>query len=430
MDNLDAIVGQRVEPALTGENTTLTTYVGSARYHFLAIGDANYAPNITRFGLQATIAGAVRGFQSSQALSPREKLTDTFTAARNAVEAARTENQYTSPTGAALTVAIVHPEGVCVGRMGGGRVHLLLGGQLHALFEGPGLSYVGGGAEEPEISEHLSALSPGDKVITLSEQAYGGTLGQLPELTGRKAPQLAAIRVVEAARRRGQRESLAALVLQIKDRDSQLGIDLRGAQIDATGPSEQGRSPYRSSIYGPPRKNPLSSLLVLLMAAFIGGGAVGLYHAMSEKDAKAPGDAPQSVEKESPVLLPDTTLKMDDLVEPDVADSVIEEEPEEPSMGDAERIHAIFLQDTMRGATRALRRYARRRVKYHSNDAFVHLTEWVRLNSTENTIAVLEAVLQKKLHFELRRWVGHRLAELARKALHATEDNHVVPPKP
>jgi hypothetical protein len=120
MDNLDAIVGQRVEPALTGENTTLTTYVGSARYHFLAIGDANYAPNITRFGLQATIAGAVRGFQSSQALSPREKLTDTFTAARNAVEAARTENQYTSPTGAALTVAIVHPEGVCVGRMGGG----------------------------------------------------------------------------------------------------------------------------------------------------------------------------------------------------------------------------------------------------------------------------------------------------------------------
>ena len=292
MDNLEAIVGQRVEPALTGDNTTLTTYVGATRHHLLAIGDATYAPNITRFGLQAAIAGAVKGFQASTALAPREKLLDAFAAARTAVENAKKENQYTNPTGAALTIAIVHPEGVCVGRLGGGRVHLFLGQQLHALFEGPGLSFVGGGAEEPEISEHHTALDPGDKVVVLSEQSYGGTLGQLPELVGRKAPQLAAVRVVEAARRRGQRESLAALVLQIKMRDSQTGIDLRGSQDGSTGPNGQGRGPYRSSIYGPPARHPFSNLLMVLLAAFLGGGAVGLYHAMSEKEAPKTTRAP------------------------------------------------------------------------------------------------------------------------------------------
>ena len=89
MDNLEAIVGQRVEPALTGDNTTLTTYVGATRHHLLAIGDATYAPNITRFGLQAAIAGAVKGFQASTALAPRGKLLDAFAAARTAVENAK-----------------------------------------------------------------------------------------------------------------------------------------------------------------------------------------------------------------------------------------------------------------------------------------------------------------------------------------------------
>ena len=429
MDTLDAIVGQRVEPALTGDNTTLTTYVGASRHHFLAIGDATYAPNVTRFGLQAAIAGAVKGFQASQALAPREKLTDAFAAARNAVENAKIENQYSNPTGAALTIAVVHPEGVCVGRLGGGRVHFFLGNQLHALFEGPGLSFVGGGAQEPEISEHHTALEPGDKVVILSEQSYGGTLGQLPELVGRKAPQLAAVRVVEAARRRGQRESLAALVLQIKMRDSQHGIDLRESQAPSTRNNDHGRSTYRSSIYGPPNKSPFSNLLMILLAAFIGGGSVGLYHALGEKEAVEPARSESNAKPETKQPIEDFQLPEEDTLEPDTELNV-PEEPEEQTVGDAERIHAIFMQSEMRAATRALRRYARRRVRLYPEEPFVHLTQWVRVNPTEHTIAVLETVLQKKLHFQLRRWTGRMLAELARKALNPPADNHAAEPMP
>ena len=88
------------------------------------------------------------------------------------------------------------------------------------------------------------------------------------------------------------------------------------------------------------------------------------------------------------------------------------------------------MQSNIRQATRSLRRYARRRVRRYPDRPFEHLTRWVRTNPTEQTIMVLEQVLQKKLHFELRRWTGRMLAELARKGLTQPEDVHDASPKP
>ena len=429
MDNLDAIVGQRSEPALTGENTTMTTYVGASEHLLLAIGDASYAPNVTRFGLQAAVGGIVKAFQQSQALTPRDKLIESFAVAANAVEAAKRENQYTSPTGAGLTVAVVHANGVCVGRLGGGRVHLMVDGQLHALFEGPGLSFLGSGSAEPEISEHEAPLKPGDKVIVLSEQAYGGTLGQLPELTGRKAPQLAAVRIVEAARRRGQRESLAALVLQLKDPDSLRGIDFSGPPATSTGPEGHGRGAYRSSLYGPPKRHPASGLIPLLIAAFIGGGLVALTQSVNW------GDDPAEKNRRPTVSDTAAPLRVDiGVYEPDVGEDDLFEEDEatsiEQPLGDAEGIHAIFIQEDVHVAARALKRYARGAMKRRGKDAFRHLTQWFRTNKDTHSVNVLEAVLQRKLHFKLRRWVGQMLAEMAREALNRPEDNRESGPTP
>ena len=88
------------------------------------------------------------------------------------------------------------------------------------------------------------------------------------------------------------------------------------------------------------------------------------------------------------------------------------------------------MQSDIRQATRALRRYARRRVRRYPDKPFEHLTQWVRTNPTEQTILVLEQVLQKKMHFELRRWTGRMLAELARKNLKEPADGPDASPKP
>lgn len=409
----------------------MTSYVGSDRNLLLAIGDASYAPNVTRFGLQSAVGGLVKALHSSEAETPRGKLLEAFAHAETAVENAKRENQYTGPTGAALVVAIVHPDGVTVGRLGGGRVHLLVDGRLIALFEGPGLSFLGSGSGEPEICEHLTPMQPGDKVLILSEQAYSGTLGQLPELASKKAPQLAAVRILEAARRRGNRGSLANMVLQLTDPDRHQAVELGTGRPPLSNRLETpDRGRYRSAIYEPPPKGPVMGLLGLLLAAFVGGGVVAFIQVLGWGAAPPPEPADaESTAKVSRFDNNETEEDREDVVEWDALiemDVAMEDQP----TGDAEQIHAIFMQDSLKAAARSLRRYAKRRAARHDEDAFVHLDAWVRANRTPHTLAVLDRVLQTKLHFRLRRWVGKTLSSIALECVSRPDRGHDAGPTP
>jgi hypothetical protein len=173
----------------------------------------------------------------------------------------------------------------------------------------------------------------------------------------------------------------------------------------------------------------MSGLLPLLIAAFIGGGLVALTQVVDC------GDRPAEENRRMTSSAPSTPETVDiGVYEPDVGedDSFEEEDAEstEQPVGDAEGIHAIFIQDDVHAAARTLKRYSRRAMERRGKNAFVHLTQWVRTNRDTHTVNVLEAVLQRKLHFKLRRWVGQMLAEIARDALSRREGNHESGPTP
>ena len=76
MDILEVTVGQRSEPALTGEHTTVSSYAGLGTRHVMVLADAAMLPLTTRLAPQTVVSAIVARIRTSLYMTNEERLVD------------------------------------------------------------------------------------------------------------------------------------------------------------------------------------------------------------------------------------------------------------------------------------------------------------------------------------------------------------------
>ena len=416
MDTIQAIVGQRAEAALDGaEQSTLTSYLGSGALHVMVIADAAVAPVATAYALQVTTSEIVASIRRSPVRDLRQRMRDAFAAADAAVRQASIEQRLTHTTGAAATVAVVHAGGVVMGSVGGGRAYVWDGATLHAFLEVVPNGFVGDGMTPPLIEEFPHPPKEDTRVLLLSSETYRGVAGQIPELISRHEPQLATIRITEAARRRGCLGALASLILECQA----TGVPPDLPILDGPGhrqPSERPLEGQRAS-RPPPlvrHRNPRGGMWVALALSL----AAGSVAALLSMPHPAPTTPVATTDVVRPPPPPPRPPEPDTLAEVRT-DVVIAPQDTAPPVPEAEdiEIRDTFYRVNPKQAARLLRKYILKRYRKVGKRVFEELDRWVAVNANAHVIKVLREALNLHLRRRSRAWVSKTLADLAERAL-------------
>lgn len=405
---LEVTLGQRALPSVHGEQTTATAYAGLGSRHLLLAADGAAGPVPSRLAAQIATAAAAARFRASVFPSAGEQLVEAVAEAHQAVRRGALGTHAEGQAGASLTVVVVEPSGVTAARVGGGRVYIMVEGRLHSLFRDEGRGHVGDQVTAAEIASYNDPLPTGSRIIAITESVVRSVAADLDQLAAGPAPQLAAARIAEAARRRGQYEPLAVQVCEIQETPTRFGHHPAFARIDRAasrtltadgrwlGKGEGARA--RAHAHGSGRAE-TGWIVWFFVAALLGAGAALIVNSGVASVAQAPiavdvsPDASATAAEPTPPPNPELA---------DALDAPPDAEPEALPAEVAAEIAALFDHGSPNRTARAVRNYITRRWPRDGDRVFTDLERWI---GGQNDPAIIAALLELMKDRDLKRTV-------------------------
>lgn len=411
MEELEITLGQRALPSVHGEQTTASAYAGLGTRHLLILADGAQGEVPTRLAAQTACSAAMARIRASVLPDFTATLEDAFGEANAAVRRVLAGTTAEDKGQASLLVVAIDAAGVTAARVGGGRVYLLRGDRVDALYEGAGPEALGGPASastEPHVATAGGALGAGDRILVLSESAVRPLAADLERLGADAPPQLAASRLADAARRRGQLDPISIHVVELAGDGPRLGLHPALARI------ERGRQPTfdpDGRLLGrvPPRTRPAAKADVGLLAWFVLAMLMGIGTALAVDAARPPAvEAPPSRREPSVALVGLDAIAVE-AVEPSRAEEVA---PADAIPLDPEAA-AVFEASSVRELARNMRSYITRRFPDDGELVFERLEAAIVAHGKDPEVieALLELVRDPQLK-RTARWVKELLPRL------------------
>lgn len=411
MEELEIRLGQRALPSVHGDQTSATAYAGLGMKHVLVLADGSAGEVGSRLAAQTASAAAMARIRSSVLPDMESTLYEAFGEAHQATRRVLLGTGLADKAGASLLVVVVGVDGLVVGRVGGGRVYLLRGDRLDPMFSATSGEVVGVGANEPEIVVANTVLGIGDRLIVLNEAAARPLAADLERLGRGGEAQLAASRLADAARRRGQLDPVSVQVIDIAGDSPRIGPHpalMRLAREPADTFGLEGRRLGRrrraegSSAPATERAEGSGLFIVLGLGGLLGALVAMLVHAPPGVEAQPHPGQPEVVAPEvwdavdTGELAPDT-----DVPEVEAAPEV------------AEELLEIFAPESPRAIARNVKGYVTRNFPTEGEAVFAKLEEAIGVVGAEPK--VIEALLELMREPELKRtakWVSELLPRL------------------
>lgn len=443
-ETLEVVVGQRAEPALGGVQGVVTGYAGLGTRHVMVIADAASGPVSTRQAPQTAAAALVARVKTSLFRTPRERLVEALADADRAVSAAASGTHAHGRSGCGLVCVYFDLTGATFARVGGGKAYVVVGRNFETIFDRVAAGYVGDGVSQPEIRAQLGSLPRGARIVLLSDATAAAVAGDLGSVIFGIPPQLAAVRVVEAARRRGKREALACLILELQSDLARpyhpaVGRAERYEEPPLTGvPGVPGGSrslPKRSAIYGADERQRATG-----SGSWVWQGVVALCLGIGAAFWAQPWESTAGNEDQLAALIeqgnvvvqsmPDVSQDGPQLPIPDIPVAVgaldAQNNPNNENSGPDERvglnsgpananersIARAFAQPTPKKAAMALMRHLRKRFRRRGYPAYEEVSVWVKAHKNRHVLQTLGYMLKGKQPFRVRRWLSKLMPEL------------------
>ena len=416
MELLNAIVGQRAEPGFDGTQTTLTSYVGSGRVHLLIIVDAKCAPVVTRIGPQIVTTELVASFRRSRVPNMGARLRVAFADADAAIRQAIQEQKAPPNAGAGALVAAVSAGEVTFAKIGAGRAYMYTKAGFDIFGRMACTGYLGDGSTAPRIETYPHPLEEADRVLLLSDATHRGVSGQVKELVARYEPQLATIRLIEAARRRGCSDAIAALVLECRSTFRHDQVPVVDRRAGPPGQAED-RHPNARRLRRRSKRTFAGGLWSAAIATALAAGAVALVTSPHQ-------DMPNIASRPDVLPRQDTRVAATDWGLETTSDSGISASADTRQIGSpapmpvvlVEKLHGIFGQEDSKRSARALRKLVQRGRKTRRRGRMKQIEGWIYQQANKYIVSVLGDMLELKLRWSTRRWVQRILKELASRA--------------
>ena len=410
MEELEITLGQRALPSVHGEQTTASAYAGLGARHLIILADGGAGEVPSRLAAQTACSAAMARIRSSVLPDFTATLAEAFGEANAAVRRVLLGTAAEGKGQAALLVVIVDAGGVAAARVGGGRVYLLRGDRLDALYRGAGPEGLGGPASvaiEPEIIAGGEVLGSGDRILILSESAVRPLAADLERLASGAPPQLVAGRLAEAARRRGQLDPLSVHVIEIASDAPRLGPHPALARIERGQPKTfdpEGRLLGRMRASGQAQPS-ADKAQVGLVAWFVMAVLLGIGVALVVDATRAKPVVP--LEPVVPVLIQGV-----DVASEDVVDAAIEVEEIDATPIDPELV-ALFEAESAARLSKSIRSYITKRFPEDGEAVFARLEAAIIARGRDPK--VIEALVELLREPELKRtgrWVQDLLPRL------------------
>jgi len=407
MEELEITLGQRALPSVHGEQTTASAYAGLGSRHILVLADGAAGEVPSRLAAQTACSAAMARIRASVLPDFTATLEEAFAEAHAAVRRVLIGTTAEGRGQTALLVVTIDASGVIAARVGGGRVYLLRGARLDALFRGAGPEGLGapaGAPAEPEIVGAGEALGTGDRILVLSESAVRPLAADLERLGQGPPPQLAAGRLADAARRRGQLDPISVHVVEIAGDAPRMGPHPALARIERAAQrtfDPDGRLLGRDAPSRAPDRARVGLGAWFVIAALLG---VGVALAVDAASRPAPAPAPPA---------PPPIVRGPDVVDREVVTasapevSVPEVAPPDPEVA------ALLEGDSAARVARQIRNYITRRFPDDGEAVFARLEAAILARGKDPR--VIEALLELMRESELKRtarWVQDLLPRL------------------
>lgn len=414
MEELEIRLGQRALPSVHGDQTTATAYAGLGTKHVLVLADGSAGEVGSRLAAQTASASAMARIRSSVLPDMESTLYEAFGEAHQATRRVLLGTGLADKAGASLLVVVVGADGLVVGRVGGGRVYLLRGDRLDPMFSATSGEVVGVGDHEPEIVVANTVLGIGDRLLVLNEAAARPLAADLDRLGRGGEAQLAASRLADAARRRGQLDPVSVQVIDIAGDSPRLGphpalmrlarepadtFGLEGRRLGRRRRAEGSSAPSNDRAEG-------SGLAIVL-------GLGGLLGALVAMLVHSPESLPPPPE---PATAEVVQMEVVETVQASEAPDTITPEVEAAPVV-AQELLEIFAPESPRAIARNVRGYVTRNFPTEGEAVFTNLEEAIGVVGAEPKI--IEALLELMREPELKRtakWVSELLPRLYAKA--------------
>lgn len=400
-------LGQRALPSVHGDQTTATAYAGLGAKHVLVLADGSTGEVGSRLAAQTASACALSRIKASVLPDMESTLYEAFGEAHQATRRVLFGTGLEDKAGASLIVVVVGAGGLVAARVGGGRAYLLRGDRLDPLYTSLSPELLGIGDAEPELVVTHTALGIGDRILILNEAAARPLAADLERLGRGGEAQLAASRLADAARRRGQLDPVSVQVIDVAGDSPRFGPHPALARI-ARDPADtfglegrkigKTRRRAESPVVAPAGGEGSGLMIVLGLGGILGALVAMLVY---DRDPTPTPTAPTRVIEVTP----------DVVAAPDVTPDIVEVVPELPPV--APDLLALFDPDSPRAIARNVRNYVTRRFPTDGEAVFTRLEEAITSIGAEPR--VIEALLELMREPELKRtakWVQDLLPRL------------------
>ncbi len=246
MAELPLAFGQRLIPTGAGEQHLASTYAVLGGQQIACLGDGTVGTVPLRLAAQIATATALARLRASAFGDAESRIADALLDAHDAVRRGLAGSPQDGIAGAALIVAIVGATGeVVIARVGHGRAYALGAHDARPVFrDAPASVGVGFSRDMPGASWARLTLKPGERLVLMSESAHTVLAADLGRVAHGHGAQLAAQRLGETARRRGQHDAIAIAVFERGTSDTREGPHPAFSRVDRERPrtfDEDGR---------------------------------------------------------------------------------------------------------------------------------------------------------------------------------------------
>lgn len=416
MEELEIRLGQRALPSVHGDQTTATAYAGLGTRHVLVLADGSAGEVGSRLAAQTAAASALARIRGSVLPDLGSTLLEAFGEAHQATRRALMGTGLEGKAGVSLIAVVVDPGGFVSARVGGGRVYLLRGDRLDAVYSAAGPETVGIGEVEPEIILTETAFGIGDRILVLNEAAARPLAADLERLGRGGEAQLSASRLADAARRRGQLDPVSVQIVDIAGDSPRSGPHPALSRLARTPGDTFGlegrRLGRRHEVSGSglPRRQGGGFAIVAGL-----GLVLGALVALTIHDRGAPMPA---VEAPRPGVLVDAAEP--DTVGADTGDTALAPESDvAPTV--LPEVAALLAGDSPRAIARGIKNYVTKNFPADGDAVFSRLEDGIIARGADGQ--VIEALLELMREPELKRtakWVQELLPRLYARSGDAT----------
>lgn len=417
MEELEITLGQRALASIHGEQTTASAYAGLGARHMLLVADGGVGGVPSRLAAQVACSAALARMRASVFPELSAQIEEAFAEAHGAVRRSLVGSPAEDKGGASLVLVVVDAGSVVAARVGGGRVYVMRGERFESLFREAGPGMLGQGQAYPEVVDVRGLMTHGARVIVVSESAVRATGADIMQLVRGPAPQLAASRLADAARRRGQHDPIAVHILEVQNESlrpegqphpalARIARD-RPRTFDTDGSMIGGQASRVVNASLDPRKARTSVetgwILWALFAIAVGGVTAFLVHGEGQRSKPVVGQPEDGI-----TIVPTTP----DVVEPVevVVDTLEEEEVAAP---EAPEVTAVFVAETKERLAKNIRNHITKTFPNDGEAVFERLTAAVMARRKDPL--VVEALIELLDEPELKRttkWVQSILPKL------------------